>query len=140
MGPNPQPPPSVCPNCSKPNPERLTNFQSATTQTAFYVYKCDCGYMFLVENVAIPTSRAKLTDAEREPAEPDDRRVRAAAVAGRYRVAMVESVVLACSVNTRLGTWTLCPSVVDFSVWKITLVPMEFSIRDLLLVTVILAL
>jgi len=51
---NQQPAPSVCPNCSKPNPERLTSFPSTTSKTTFYVYKCECGYMFSVENVAPP--------------------------------------------------------------------------------------
>lgn len=48
---NQQPAPSVCPNCSKPNPERLTSFPSTISKSTFYVYKCQCGYLFSVENV-----------------------------------------------------------------------------------------
>lgn len=58
-----QPAPSSCPNCGKPDPKLVSSFPGSlnvptAAKSTVNVYKCQCGYLFAVENVATqpPTS------------------------------------------------------------------------------------
>ena len=86
-----------------------------------------------------PRIRPSGSHHEVQPAETDARGGTYSTTFGWHRVVVVESVVLACGRSTCRRAWMLRTFVVVLFVWKITVAPMNFSIRDLLLVTALAA-